>query len=100
MIGSFDARPGRGRPENARPGVPKGRNPCYLYDCVGPLSPGNSDKCRTARDMGLKPGGVDAMTAAARVEWRDYGKVNDCVGLGPRSLAAQYLAGVCGNQIA
>ena len=44
--------------------------------------------------MGLKPGGVDAMTAAARVEWRDYGKVNDCVGLGPRSLPAQYLAGV------
>ena len=29
----------------------------------------------------MKPGGVDGMTAAARVEWRDYGKVN--YGLAP-----------------
>ena len=81
MIGSFDARPDRGRPENARPGVPRGRNPCYLYDRLGTLAAGSSDNRRAARDMGLKPGDVDAMTAVARTDYGDYGMVNECVEL-------------------
>ena len=63
---------GRGRPGNARPGFPKGQNPCYLHDRFGPRSVGSSDNGGAARDMGLKAGDADAMTATVRTECEGY----------------------------
>ena len=73
---------GRVWPGNARRGFPKGRTPCYLYDRFGLLSAESSVNGRAARDAGLKPGGVDAMTDVAMIECADYKKASECGGLG------------------
>ena len=52
-----------------------------------------------ARDVGLKPADFDAMTAAARIECGDCGKVNECEALGPRSLPAGREARICGKTV-
>ena len=98
-ICSLDVRPGRGRSGNEKLGFPNGWNPCYLYDRIDPLSAGSSDHGWATRDMELKPGGVDAMTAAARGECGDYGKVNECVRLGPRSPAGACLVGKSSKEV-
>ena len=59
---------------------------------------GTSGYAWTARDVGLKGSNVDPMTAARRIERVDYGRTDECVGLGPHSLPFEWHAGVSGNE--
>ena len=56
------------------------------------FSAGSSNNGQSARDMGLKPGDVGAVTAVTSIECEDYGNVNECTGSRCRSRPAGHQA--------